>query len=116
MVPYNPEYFAGFRAKGYTIDLDDGFTEARAHMDRVIGRDLRFDIGEDRQRVHHIDTTVSDVTFKHILLPVWLTAYKYRGETYRFVVNARTGRVQGNAPIPHGKLPLPLFWGFALRV
>ena len=116
MVPYNPEYFAGFRAEGYTIDLDDGFTEARAHMDRVIARDVRFDIGGDRQRVHHIDTTVSDVTFKHILLPVWLTAYKYRGETYRFVVNARTGRVQGNAPIPHVKLPLPLFWGYALRV
>jgi hypothetical protein len=45
LVPYNPEYFAGFRAEGFTIDLDDGFTEARAHMDRVIARDVRFDIG-----------------------------------------------------------------------
>ena len=72
LVPYNPEYIAGFRAEGYTVDLDDGFSEARAHMDRVIARDVRFDIGGDRQRVHHIDTTVSDVTFKHILLPVWL--------------------------------------------
>lgn len=96
--PYKPEYLAGFRAEGYTVELEEGFIEARAHMDRVILRDVKFDIGGDRQRVHDVDTTVSDVTFKHILLPVWLAAYKYRGETYRFVVNGRTGRVQGERP------------------
>ena len=96
--PYSPEFLAGFRAEGYTIELDEGFSEARAHMDRIITRDVKFDIGGDRQRIHGIDTTVRDVTFKHILLPVWLAAYKYRGKTYRFVVNGRTGRVQGERP------------------
>jgi len=98
MEPYNPEYLAGFRAEGYTVELDEGFAEARAHMDRVITRDVKFDIGGDRQRIHDIQTRVSDITFKHVLLPVWLAAYKYRGETYRFVVNGRTGRVQGERP------------------
>lgn len=96
--PYQPQYLAGFRAEAYTVELQDGYTEARQHMARVIERDVRFDIGGDRQRIHDIDTTVSDVTFKHILLPVWLAVYKYRGETYRFVVNGRTGRVQGERP------------------
>ena len=96
--PYRPEYLAGFRAEGYTVELEDGFAEARRHMDRVIARDVKFDIGGDRQRIHDIKTQMSDVTFKHILLPVWLAAYKYRGETYRFVVNGRTGRVQGERP------------------
>ncbi|MFA3918168.1 primosomal protein N' (replication factor Y) - superfamily II helicase [Ruegeria hyattellae] len=96
--PYQPEYLAGFRAEAYTVELKEGYGEARAHMDRVIDRDVRFDIGGDRQRVHGIETAISDVTFKHILLPVWLAAYKFRGETYRFVVNGRTGRVQGERP------------------
>jgi len=96
--PYRPEFLAGFRAEGYAVELEEGFVEARAHMDRVILRDVKFDIGGDRQRVHNIDTAVSDVTFKHILLPVWMAAYKYRGKTYRFVVNGRTGRVQGERP------------------
>ena len=95
LLPYSPEYIAGFHAEGDTVDLDGGFTEARAQMDCIIARNVRFDIGGDRQRVHHIDTTVSDITFKHILLPVWLAAYKYRGKTYSFVVNARTGQFQG---------------------
>ncbi|NOC43946.1 TFIIB-type zinc finger domain-containing protein [Ruegeria sp. HKCCD7559] len=96
--PYQPEYLAGFRAEAYTVELKDGYAEARAYMARVIERDVRFDIGGDRQRIHAVDTDVRDVTFKHILLPVWLAAYKYRGQTYRFVVNGRTGRVQGERP------------------
>ena len=96
--PYRPEYLAGFRAEGYTVELPDGYDEARSYMDRVILRDVKFDIGGDEQRVHGINTTISDVTFKHILLPVWLAAYKYRGKTYRFVVNGRTGKVQGERP------------------
>ena len=45
-----------------------------------------------------LDTDIAAVRFKHILLPVWLAAYKYRGQTYRFVINGRTGRVQGERP------------------
>ncbi|MFQ6549546.1 TFIIB-type zinc finger domain-containing protein [Aestuariibius sp. 2305UL40-4] len=96
--PYRPEFLAGFRAEGYQVDLDPAFTEARAYMDRIIERDVKFDIGGDRQRVHDVNTAVSAITFKHVLLPVWLAAYKYRGETYRFVVNGQTGRVQGERP------------------
>ena len=96
--PYRPEYLAGFRAEGYQVELAEGFAEARGYMDRMILRDVKYDIGGDAQRVKRVDTQVSDVTFKHILLPVWLAAYKYRGKTYRFVVNGRTGRVQGERP------------------
>lgn len=96
--PYTPEFLAGFLAEGYQVELAEGYEEARAIMDRTIDRDVRFDIGGDRQRVHQINTKVSDVTFKHILLPVWMAAYKFRGKTYRFVVNGRTGRVQGERP------------------
>ncbi len=98
MEPYRPEFLAGFRAEGYQVDLDEGFTEARAYMDRVIERDVKFDIGGDRQRIHRIDTQLGDITFKHVLLPVWMAAYKYRGKSYRFVINGRTGRVQGERP------------------
>ncbi|MGR3291847.1 MAG: primosomal protein N' (replication factor Y) - superfamily II helicase [Paracoccaceae bacterium] len=96
--PYQPEYLAGFRAEGYTVEIADGYRQARVLMDRRIQRDAKSDIGGDRQRIHEINTTVSEVTFKHILLPIWLAAYKYRGKTYRFVVNGQSGRVQGERP------------------
>ena len=96
--PYQPEFLAGFRAEGYTVTLEDGMIAARHQMDRMIERDVRFDIGGDRQKIDQIETSVSDVTFKHILLPVWTAAYKFRGRSYRFVVNGQTGKVQGERP------------------
>ena len=111
LVPYAPEYLAGFRAEGYNVDLEAGFAQARARMDAVIARDVRLDIGGDRQRIHDIRTEISDVTFKHVLLPVWLAAYKYRGKTYRFVVNARTGRVQGERPWSGWKIAVAVVLG-----
>ena len=112
--PYRPEYLAGFRAEGYTVELEEGFAEARSHIDRIITRDVKFDIGGDRQRIHDIQTQISDVTFKHVLLPVWLAAYKYRGETFRFVVNGRSGRVQGQRPYSVWKIALAILLGALL--
>ncbi|MDX1779889.1 MAG: TFIIB-type zinc finger domain-containing protein [Thalassovita sp.] len=109
--PYRPEYLAGFRAEAYTVELDEGYDEARRHMDRVIERDVRFDIGGDRQRVHDIQTRISDVTFKHVLLPVWLAAYRYRGKSYRFVVNGQTGQVRGERPWSAWKIAIAVILG-----
>ncbi len=102
--PYMPEYLAGFRAEAYSIDLGNAWTEARDIMDRQIRRDIKFDIGGDRQRIDAMDTAISDVTYKHILVPLWLAAYKYRGTSYRFVVNGQTGEVQGERPWSAWKL------------
>lgn len=109
--PYIPDYLAGFRATAYSVPLDSGYKDARDYMDRVILRDVKFDIGGDRQRVHDMDTAVSAVTFKHILLPIWMAAYKYRGKTYRFVVNGRTGRVQGERPYSAWKIAFAVLAG-----
>lgn len=114
MEPYRPEFLAGFYAEGYQVDLDEGFVEAKEKMDSQIHRDVRFDIGGDRQRVHHVDTDMRDITFKHVLLPVWMAAYKYRGKSYRFVVNGRTGRVQGERPWSAVKIAIAVVLGLVV--
>ncbi|WP_284163262.1 primosomal protein N' (replication factor Y) - superfamily II helicase [Frigidibacter sp. SD6-1] len=96
--PYQPEYLAGFRSETYSVTLDEGMDEARAVMDRTIERDIRFDIGGDRQQITSVDTEVSGVTFKHVLLPAWTAAYRFRGRSFSFVVNAQTGKVSGDRP------------------
>ena len=109
--PYRPDYLAGFRAEAYTVELREGFVQAREYMDRVIERDVRFDIGGDAQRISSIETDVSDITFKHILLPIWIAAYKYRGESYRIIVNGRTGQVTGERPWSVWKIALAVAAG-----
>ena len=38
------------------------------------------------------------LTYKHLLLPLWLLAYRYSETTYQVMVNAQTGEVQGERP------------------
>jgi DNA-directed RNA polymerase subunit RPC12/RpoP len=70
--PYEPAYISGYKAQRYQVGLDEGFAEAKAVMARVIEDDVRNDIGGDEQRVHNIDSSYSEITFKHILLPVYI--------------------------------------------
>ncbi|MCC5984253.1 MAG: primosomal protein N' (replication factor Y) - superfamily II helicase [Rhodobacteraceae bacterium] len=95
---YSPKYLSGFRAEAYTVDLPEGFDIAKQRMDEVIRNDIRRDIGGDDQRIHSVSTAYADERFKHLLLPIWMAAYRYRDKSYRFIVNGQTGRVQGERP------------------
>lgn len=95
---YSPKYLSGFRAEAYTVDLSSGFDIAKERMAETIRQDIRRDIGGDDQRIHSVDTSYAEERFKHLLLPIWMAAYRYRDKSYRFIVNGQTGRVQGERP------------------
>ena len=95
---YEPAYLAGFKAQRYQIELPAGFEKAKEVMERVISQDVRRNIGGDEQRIDHVDTATSNETFRHLLLPVWIGAYRFQGKVFQVVVNARTGEVQGERP------------------
>jgi DNA-directed RNA polymerase subunit RPC12/RpoP len=96
--PYAPDYLTGFQSETYQVPLDQGFEVANEKMRAVIAGDVKLDIGGDLQRIERLDIRHAGPTFKHVLLPVWLGAFRYRGKTYRLAVNARTGEVQGERP------------------
>jgi predicted RNA-binding Zn-ribbon protein involved in translation (DUF1610 family) len=103
---YEPRYLAGFRAEGYTVPVEEGYGRAREIMNAAIAGDVRRDIGGDGQRIGKMDTKVGRLTFKHVLLPVWMAAYRYGGKSYRFAINGRTGQVSGERPYSWIKIGL----------
>ena len=108
LVPYEDEYLSGFRAESYHIGLGDGFQRAQDIMEVAIRRSVCRDIGGDEQRISSLKTQHANVTFKHILLPIWISAYRYQNRVYRFLVNARTGEVQGDRPWSWWKITLAM--------
>ena len=106
LVPYDDRYLAGFRAECYQVDLEQAFIQAKDEMARAIRRACAADISGDEQRVHSVRTQHYRVTFKHLLLPLWISAYRYGAKTYRIVINARTGEVQGHRPYSAIKIAL----------
>ena len=52
----------------------------------------------DTQRNLQVENRFSERRFKHLLLPIWLSVYRYHDRPYVFLVNGQTGEVTGHAP------------------
>ena len=97
-VPFNQESLAGYQAMTYEVELKEGFQIGKERMDDAIRSEVKRRIGGDRQRIHSIKSRYDGLTFKNLMLPVWMLAYRYNDKSYQVVVNASTGEVQGERP------------------
>jgi ribosomal protein S27E len=104
--PYDPAFLSGYKAQRYQVPLPEGFEHAKQIAARVIEGDVRRDIGGDEQRISNVQTHYSGITFKHLLMPVYVGAYRLNQKLYQVVVNGRTGEVQGERPYSWIKITL----------
>ena len=114
--PYDPAFLSGMGAERYSIDIEVGFSLAEGRMRPRIHSACETDIGGDEQRVHSMAIRHDDVTFKHFLLPLWISSFRYEEEVYRFLVNARTGEVSGERPYSVIKIVLFVLFILALVI
>ena len=104
--PFQPGFLSGFKTERYAVGLEEGFAKARQIMDGQIRQLCCRDIGGDHQTLETVQTQHVGVTFKHLLLPVWIGAYRYRDQPFRVLVNARSGKVFGSRPYSIAKIVL----------
>ncbi len=106
VIPYADEYLSGMSCQSYQIDLVGGFNAAKQLMSPVINQTICRDIGGNHQQITSANTQYHDVQFRHLLLPLWISAYRYSNRVYRFLVNARSGLVQGERPFSAIKIAI----------
>ncbi|WP_350284233.1 DNA helicase PriA [uncultured Croceitalea sp.] len=102
--PFNSSFLRGFVTEKYTIPLKQGHLSAKSEAERIAERWCRQDIGGDTQRVTQMDMQLSKETFKHILLPMYISAYRYNSKEYNFFVNGENGTISGNRPYSFWKI------------
>lgn len=98
LAPYDPAYLSGFVAERYGVELDEGFKLAEERMEPQIRSAICRDIGGDVQLVHGMSIQHDQTRFKHLLLPLWISSFRYADRVYRFICNARTGEIAGERP------------------
>ena len=99
-VEFQPEYLAGWPALTYDIPLAKATLNARERVVKRVRRELHQRILPTRQK-RDLDVSAgrwSGMTFKHILLPLWIGSYPYKGERYQILINGQTGEVGGDKP------------------
>jgi len=108
LTAYQPQFLAGWRAESYAVELMPAWGSAQARMGDVQRGRCSSDVPGDTQRNLSVRNEFSHVTFKHVLLPIWIAAYRYNGKPYQFLVNGQTGEVVGKAPWSVWKITLAI--------
>ncbi len=115
---YKPEYIAGFVAERYSLGLSGAWSQAKTsilgQLEQSIRDKVQLEHHADKVRNVQMDTDFSNVTYKYLLLPVWMSSYKYKEKIYHFMVNGQTGKVAGKTPVSIPKVILTVLFVLAV--
>ena len=75
-------------------------------MEKEIKKTIERDIGGDHQRIQSQSTQFNTLTFKHLLLPIWLLTVLFSGQVFQVFINGATGEVHGQRPFSALKITL----------
>lgn len=118
MVPYSPKVLAGFIAERYSIGLKEGWESAQKkiqfHLRSDIASYVRKQWRADRTDSVKFSTLYSNITYKYLLVPTWISSFKYNDKVYQFVVNGQTGKVGGKAPVSALRVLLTILIGIGI--
>ena len=106
LTPFKAEYLSGFKAERYSVDLKTGWETAKERLSVTIKDGIVSQINADEVQNVKFKTSYSHKKYKHILLPLWFSSFKYKKKTYSYMINGQTGRVDGNSPLSPWKVTL----------
>ncbi len=100
VVDFDEKHIAGWLTLSYDRSLSDASLLAREKVVRQMRRRAYGKIapGQEKRNVQIGGGNWSGMTFKHVLLPIWVGTYHYKGEEYHVLVNGQTGKVGGIKP------------------
>lgn len=97
---FSPDYMSGYCSEIYTVDLDDAHREAINKMENEMRSLCESDVLRryDRVRGLSMNSSYQNETYKHVLLPVYSTAYYYKDKEYHVLINGQSGVIVGEYP------------------
>lgn len=103
-IEYDQKYLAGYTANTYTKDGKQIWSEAQFKMENKLKKEILNKYNHDR--VYYLDTKTGyhDVSFKYLLLPIYIGHHTYKGENYKFFINGCTGKIDGVTPVSGWKI------------
>ena len=96
---YNSQYISGFNSERYSKSLDDSWDDAKKEADGTIRQRILSRYHYDTLGYLNVSTNYSNIKYKYVLVPVWIIHYKYKKKIYPCILNGRTGKGVGKAPV-----------------
>ena len=108
LVSYSPDFLAGWQAQAYNIPLADAWEDGKATL-RERAKDACYkDIPTSHVRNFSMVADYQDETWRFVLLPIYLSAYRFQDKIYQVMVNGQTGIIAGQKPVAWWKIWLAI--------
>jgi hypothetical protein len=97
-VKYDTAFLSGHVVEQYKVILGEAAETSRRQMIERLRELCARQVPGDTHRNLQIHPTFSALTFKHLLVPIWLLTYNYGRRAYQVLVNGYTGKIAGRYP------------------
>lgn len=108
LAPYDAKFLAGMQAQAYDMPLDSAWENAREEMRAETREACLGQASTSRVRNFSMILDFDEESWRYILLPVYVAAYRYRDRVYQVLVNGQTGAISGQRPVDWNKVWLAI--------
>lgn len=103
---FQPQYMLGRGAEECAVDRGQAQHLAQQMIQQKESSECGRLVPGDTHRDLQVSTMLDNVTARLLYLPIWVAAFNYKQNVYRFVVNGQTGKVTGEAPVSYVKIAM----------
>lgn len=111
---YDGKYLLGFMAYRYDREIESCWDVAKDKIDAVIKKTVLSKYSYDVVDYVNVSTKHEKVTFKYVMLPVYVGHFTYGKKLFNFYVNGTTGKVFGKTPVSPWRVLFAVLAGLAL--
>ena len=104
LVSYEAKYLAGFHARAYDVPLEKAWEVGRQQMREMTRQACREQASTSQIRNFSMNLDFGDESWRYVLLPVYVAAYRYEDKIYQVMINGQTGVVAGQWPVDWTKV------------
>lgn len=96
---YDNRYLAGHVAEHYQLDLKDGWSKAQNIIRTQIRSEILSQYYYDRIDYLEFTPVYTDIKYKYVLVPIWISHYIHKNKKFIFYVNGESGKISGKYPV-----------------
>ncbi len=96
---YQQQYVSGFSAEHYDVGLKDGWNKARVNAESQMKTMIANSYNHNVVDYINIRPVYSNIKYKYVLVPTWISNYRYHNKNYYFLVNGENGRLYSKTPV-----------------
>ena len=104
LAEYSSDFLAGWQAQAYDITLPEAWEDGKESLRELAKKSCYEDINSSHVRNFSMTADFGDETWRYLLLPVYLTSYRFEGKAYQVMANGQNGEIAGQKPVAWWKI------------